>query len=249
MTKIKSLCLLICSLICLSLFACNDTKQLNTEVFLVETKNDYVDGSSYIDNSTTVIPQQENNTGWDAIGGSQNPYQEIYGVSMSGFLVVEGTFTKVSTYYDEDEQEKFYNALHNYDEKNANIPLMVYLIREMNITRAEYLDYLEAIDAQYTEELIDIIYSGNDNLINETFHSELTLYHEGEIYTVYDLAAMTSAANTENYDLLNQFPKEKLSTLLNSIQSYNEQFDLEVPVEISTMCNKLSVIVAETSIE
>lgn len=169
-----------------------------------------------------------------AIGGSENPYRDKYVAAMSGFLVVDGTFTKVTTYYDEAEQKEFYNVLYGYDEKKANIPLMVHLIREMSIPKDAYVAYLDAICAVYTSEQIDIIYSDNDKLINKTFHSPLALYHEGKIYTVYELIEIDAVDEL----FVSQLSQESLLALINGIYQYSDENDTEIPPEISAFLSK-----------
>lgn len=172
---------------------------------------------------------------WSEIGGG-NPFTSLYVYAVSGFTIADGTFGNASTYYDEEDQNKFYSLLENYREKTAGIPLIVHIIREMGLTKSEYIHYLDTIKETYTEELVDILFSDDNDLINETFHSPLTLYHNGNIYTLFDLAEIDQSSN------LDQFPKEKLEKLCNSIQTFCEEHHFELPPETVDVFNKITVI-------
>ena len=217
--------ILILSILCACLLACTNTGKTNMPEDTTEA-------------ATSESPMQtDTNAEWNAVGGSENPYKELYGTAVSGFLVADGTFTRVSTYYDAGNQAKWYNALESYDAKTAGVPLLVYLIREMRITRAEYISYLDAIDAAYTDSALDVLFSTDDDLINETFHSPLTLYHDGNIYTVYDLAAMKDDSAG-----MRQFPEEKIAELYANIQSFNAQYHTSIPEEAAGIYPEMAVI-------
>lgn len=219
--------ILILSFLCANLLACsNATKPADTT-----------------EATASEIPvQTDADAAWNAVGGSENPYIELYGTAVSGFLVADGTFTRVSTYYDADGQAKWYHALDTYDAKTAGVPLLVYLIREMGITRAEYISYLDAIDAAYTDGALDVLFSADDDLINETFHSPLALYHDGNIYTVYDLAAM------EGGDAgLRRFPEEKIAELYANIQSFNAQYHTSVPEVAAEIYREMAAIASSAA--
>lgn len=227
--------ILILSILCANLLACTNTG-----------KTDMPENTT--DVATSESPAQtDTNAEWNAVGGSENPYKELYGTAVSGFLVVEGTFTRVSTYYDAENQAKWYNALESYDEKAAGVPLLVYLIREMGITRAEYIHYLDAIGTAYTDSALDILFSADDDLINETFHSPLTLYDNGKIYTVYDLAAIEASTQSGNAEI-RRFPEEKIAELYENIQLFNAQYHTSVPEEAAGIYQEMAVIASGAAV-
>ena len=221
--------ILIFSILCACLLACNNAVPDRTE--------------NTTDAATSGCPAQTDaDAAWNAVGGSENPYKELYETAVSGFLVADGTFTRVSTYYDAEGQAKWYHALDSYDAKTAGVPLLVYLIREMGITRAEYICYLDAIDAAYTDGALDVLFSADDDLINETFHSPLTLYHDGNIYTVYDLAAME-----DDNAGLRRFPEEKIAELYANIQSFNAQYHTSIPEEAAGIYPEMATIASDAT--
>ena len=221
--------ILILSILCANLLACNNAVPDRT--------------ADTTDAATSEIPAQtDTDAAWNAVGGSENPYKELYGTAVSGFLVADGTFTRVSTYYDAEGQAKWYHALDTYDAKTAGVPLLVYLIREMGITRAEYIHYLNAIGAAYTDSTLDVLFSADDDLINETFHSPLTLYRDGSIYTVYDLAAME-----DDNAGMRQFPEEKIAELYANIQSFNAQSHTSVPEAAAEIYREMAAIASSAT--
>ena len=222
--------ILILSILCACLLACNNAVPDQT--------------ADTTEAATSEIPAQtDTDAAWNAVGGSENPYKELYGTAVSGFLVAEGTFTRVSTYYDAENQAKWYNALDSYDAKAAGVPLLVYLIREMGITRAEYIHYLDVIGTAYTDSVLDILFSANDDLINETFHSPLTLYDDGNIYTVYDLAAMEDGNGG-----IRRFPEEKIAELYENIQLFNAQYHTSIPEEAAGIYPEMAVIASGAAV-
>lgn len=223
--------ILILSILCASLLACTNTGKTNMPEDTTEA-------------ATSESPMQtDTDAEWNAVGGSENPYKELYGTAVSGFLVADGTFTRVSTYYDAENQAKWYHALDSYDAKTASVPLLVYLIREMGITRAEYIHYLNAIGAAYTDSALDVLFSTDDDLINETFHSPLTLYHDGSIYTVYDLAAME-----DDNAGMRQFPEDKIAELYANIQSFNAQSHTSVPEAAAEIYREMAAIASSATV-
>lgn len=221
--------ILILSILCANLLSCNNAVPDRTE--------------NTTEAATSEIPARtDTDAAWNAVGGSENPYKELYGTAVSGFLVADGTFTRVSTYYDAENQAKWYHALDSYDAKTAGVPLLVYLIREMGITRAEYIHYLNAIGAAYTDSALDVLFSTDDDLINETFHSPLTLYHDGSIYTVYDLAAMEDGNAG-----MRQFPEDKIAELYANIQSFNAQSHTSVPEEAAGIYREMAAIASSAT--
>ena len=222
--------ILILSILCANLLACNNAVPDQT--------------ADTTEAATSEIPvQTDTDAAWNAVGGSENPYKELYGTAVSGFLVAEGTFTRVSTYYDAENQAKWYNALDSYDAKAAGVPLLVYLIREMGITRAEYIHHLDVIGTAYTDSVLDILFSANDDLINETFHSPLTLYDDGNIYTVYDLAAMEDGNAG-----IRRFPEEKIAELYENIQLFNAQYHTSIPEEAAGIYPEMAVIASGAAV-
>ncbi len=177
---------------------------------------------------------------WSEIGGG-SPFTSLYVYAVSGFTIADGTFGNASTYYDEENQNKFYSLLENYREKTAGIPLIVHIIREMGLTKPEYIHYLDTIKEVYTEELVDILFSDNNDLINETFHSPLTLYHNGTIYTLFDLAEIDQSSN------LDQFPNEKLEKLYYNIHSFCEEQQIKLPPETVDVFNKIKAMSADST--
>lgn len=175
-------------------------------------------------------------------GNNIDPYAELYSTSVSGFSVVEGTFTDAD-YYSDAETDKFYDTIHGYDKNTMDIPFLVYLIREMDITRDEYKAYLDALGGEYSEEAVDIVFSNDDDLINETFHSALTIYHEGEIYTVYDLSEMYNETTLGQASTIDQFPEEKIVALYNNIQNYNDLYNTAMPAVVNDVCTEMAVVV------
>ena len=223
--------ILILSILCACLLACTNTGKTN----MPENTTEAAASESPV--------QTDTDAAWNAVGGSENPYKELYGTAVSGFLVAEGTFTRVSTYYDAENQAKWYNALDSYDAKAAGVPLLVYLIREMGITRAEYIHYLDVIGTAYTDSVLDILFSANDDLINETFHSPLTLYDDGNIYTVYDLAAMEDGNAG-----IRRFPEEKIAELYENIQLFNAQYHTSIPEEVAGIYPEMAVIASGAAV-
>ena len=146
-------------------------------------------------------------------------------------------------YYSDAETDKFYDTIHGYDKNTMDIPFLVYLIREMDITRDEYKAYLDALGGEYSEEAVDIVFSNDDDLINETFHSALTIYHEGEIYTVYDLSEMYNETTLGQASTINQFPEEKIVALYNNIQNYNDLYNTAMPAVVNDVCTEMAVVV------
>lgn len=223
--------ILILSILCACLLACTNTGKTNMPENTTEA-------------ATSESPvQTDTDAAWNAVGGSENPYKELYGTAVSGFLVADGTFTRVSTYYDAEDQAKWYHALDSYDAKAAGVPLLVYLIREMGITRAEYIHYLNAIGAAYTDSALDVLFSADDDLINETFHSPLTLYHDGNIYTIYDLAAMEDGNAG-----IHRFPAEKITELYANIQSFNAQYHTSIPEEAVGIYPEMAAIASDAAV-
>lgn len=221
--------ILILSILCANLLACNNAVPDQT--------------ADATEAATSEIPvQTDTDAAWNAVGGSENPYKELYGTAVSGFLVADGTFTRVSTYYDAENQAKWYHALDSYDAKTAGVPLLVYLIREMGITRAEYIHYLNAIGAAYTDSALDVLFSADDDLINETFHSPLTLYRDGSIYTVYDLAAME-----DDNAGMRQFPEDKIAELYANIQSFNAQYHTSIPEAAAEIYREMAAIASSAT--
>lgn len=223
--------ILILSILCACLLACTNTGKTNMPENTTEAA------------ASEIPAQTDTDAAWNAVGGSENPYKELYGTAVSGFLVAEGTFTRVSTYYDAENQAKWYNALDSYDAKAACVPLLVYLIREMGITRAEYIHYLDVIGTAYTDSVLDILFSANDDLINETFHSPLTLYDDGNIYTVYDLAAMEDGNAG-----IRRFPEEKIAELYENIQLFNAQYHTSIPEEAAGIYPEMAVIASGAAV-
>ena len=223
-------CILILSILCANLLSCNNAVPGRT--------------ADTTEAATSEIPAQTvTDAAWNAVGGSENPYKELYGTAVSGFLVADGTFTRVSTYYDAEGQANWYHALDTYDAKTAGVPLLVYLIREMGITRAKYLHYLNVIGAAYTDSALDVLFSTDDDLINETFHSPLTLYHDGSIYTVYDLAAMEDGNAG-----MRQFPEDKIAELYANIQSFNAQYHTSIPEEAAGIYPEMATIASGATV-
>ena len=222
--------ILILSILCANLLACKNAVPDQT-----------VDTTEAATSESPV--QTDTDAAWNAVGGSENPYKELYGTAVSGFLVADGTFTRVSTYYDAEDQAKWYHALDSYDAKAAGVPLLVYLIREMGITRAEYIHYLNAIGTAYTDSALDILFSDDNDLINETFHSPLTLYDDGSIYTVYDLAAMEDGNAG-----IRRFPEEKIAELYENIQLFNAQYHTTVPEEAAGIYPEMAVIASDATV-
>lgn len=244
--KIKLLCLIVFSLLCLSMFSCskaNDppvSTDPKTDVISDTEKKTETEATSNIEKTIETNETSEFWHNLSEMGGSENPYRELYGTAVSGFLIIEGTFTKTKTYYDEAGQEKFNNILQAYGESSKDVPLLVYLFREMGITKQEYIDYLNALSPDRSQEdykdNIDVVFSDNDDLINETFHNPLTLYHEGKIYTIYDLAEIYGKES------LNSFPKEKVAELYNNILAFNEKEHIIMPDEMDNMFNEMAAI-------
>lgn len=110
-------------------------------------------------------------------------------------------------------------------------------------TRDEYKAYLDALGGEYSEEAVDIVFSNDDDLINETFHSALTIYHEGEIYTVYDLSEMYNETTLGQASTINQFPEEKIVALYNNIQNYNDLYNTAMPAVVNDVCTEMAVVV------
>jgi len=215
-----------------------DTTQLHTA--LISDTSIYSSESSDIASPPIQTGQDSIGANWSETGGG-NPFTPLYVYAVSGFTIADGTFGNVSTYYDEENQNKFYSLLENYREKTAGIPLIVHIIREMGLTKSEYIHYLDTIKEVYTNELVDILFSDDNDLINETFHSPLTLYHNGTIYTLYDLAEIDQSSN------LDQFPNDKLEQLYYNIHTFCEEHQTELPPETVDVFNKIKALSADST--
>lgn len=235
---------LILSILCANMLAC---RKIDAEIHATEDSATENIGTTAktepIGHTTSASLADE----WNTIGGGEDPYKELYVTAVSGFLVADGTFTRVSTYYNEEEQARWYHALETYDEKTEDVPLLVYLIREMGITRAEYIHYLDTIGAAYTDGVIDVLFSDDNKLINEAFHSPLTLCEGGRIYTVYDLADLQN--ETQGADsVLDRFPEDKIEKLYQNMRLLDAQYHISPPEIAAEVYHEMAVVVSGASI-
>ena len=247
MKKTYILLLITGTLLCMYLVSCTEkvyeieareaTKEIEKAVLVTsEPHEEKPILTTSFSSSNFYDPENENN----AIGGGENPFREAYGMSVSGFLMIPDTFTNIETYYSEEEQRRFNAILDEYSEMSRagehRLPMMVYLIREMPVSRNEFIHYLEAVGASYSDETLDIIFSDDDDLINETFRSPLTVYQDGFVYTVPELRQMTK-------EKLDTISTEQLEQLTDNIRAFTEAYPMYDTKQITDFCSNMELMV------
>ena len=90
--------------------------------------------------------------------------------------------------------------------------------------------------ASYSDETLDIIFSDDDDLINETFRSPLTVYQDGFVYTVPELRQMTK-------EKLDTISTEQLEQLTDNIRAYTEAYPMYDTKQITDFCSNMELMV------
>ncbi|MBO6053881.1 MAG: hypothetical protein J6Q17_09090 [Clostridia bacterium] len=185
------------AIIILCLLACERRMDL-----LSESENGG-NGEFAQDSQGMVEEQQDNDSAGGTFMGDElySPYDFL-----TGSLVYQvGTFTERSDPYCRE-----YEVLWNND-RNATPCLMYYLAHEMELTSEDLIEYYSACGIENVpDSLLSGILADSPTESMKMLKDPYSFYHEGKIYTVYDLYDLQDAAiyndivnDPENKDIWN----------------------------------------------
>jgi len=207
LTKISLLFLLLS--ISLNLFSCatstpdplgsstiDDTKQVETTA------------------SSSDITTDSETTSSDVAELNTSHLMYLFSGLADAILYIDGTFTDVKiTPNLEDVIDEYQETYGTDGERDpARLPLAVYLIRKLNLTKEDYMVYREKGNFTFTDEDIDKLFS-DDDTVRETFRNPYTVHFEGKVYNIHMLKNLMKD-NPEEYS---RIPKEKLQELNNRL--------------------------------
>ncbi len=132
------------------------------------------------------------------IGGSVGlPYEEYYNPRVCGIIFIPDTCME----YSDELNNAFstYEALYKDKYSTGEYPpLVLYYIQELNINREDFEEYniklLEnplSLEHHCSEDIIDALYSTDENEQKRGLKSEYAVYSDGKIYNFYDLEKLT----------------------------------------------------------
>ena len=151
---------------------------------------------------------------------SECPYNHIVNDCLGYYGLWSVSAGPVYRYVGKSETDKF--AISYYDNyPDSDLPLVYLMIKKFGISKEKFTaaceegnktlrpsdsevsaDYYE--NCIFTSEIIEILYSGDENLIRKTLHRPEVFYFDGRLYTLGELAGLpaeTLGKMRENGDL------------------------------------------------
>ena len=168
---------------------------------------------------------------WRSIDGQRNPYGLTYGTIPNSFNPIEGTFTSADYYA--DGGARLNEVLSAYDEDVHQMPVLAYIVREMNIPRADLIAYLEASEILYTDKIVDELLTADLGTLNKSFLNPMAEYHDGVIYTTKVFYEMDQAG--EEIPL----PLQIVQHMAQNAKEYGERSATSLPDEYAEMYTRV----------
>ncbi len=209
-------------------FLCDGSQPQPTEVILLTGEwKDRIVKDAFIEKPTDV---QILNM-WRSVEGQRNPYGLTYGVIPNSFNPIVGTFTSADYYA--DGGAKLNEVLNAYDESTHQMPVLAYVVREMEIPREELVAYLEASEIPYTEQILDDLLTADIGMLNRMFLNPIAEYHDGVIYTTAVFYEMTEAG--EEIPLSLQIVRR----MAQNAKAFGDQSTTPLPAEYAEMYHRI----------
>ena len=154
--------------------------------------------------TTTTTTAKSDTTSSDFVEFDDGHLSYLFSAFADGILVIEGTFSdsKITPNLEKVANEYFEKYA---SDDPARLPLAVYLVRNLNITKEDYMVYREKGEFTFTDEDIDKLFS-DDDTVRETFRNPYTVHFEGKVYNIHMLKNLMKD-NPEEY---NKIPKGRL---------------------------------------
>ncbi len=168
---------------------------------------------------------------WRSVEGKREPYGLRYGAFSQLFYPIAGTFTSADYYA--DGGVRLNEVLNAYDESTHQMPVLAYIVREMEIPREQLVMFLEKAKIPYTEQIVDGLLTADIGTLNKLFLNPMAEYHDGRIYTTKLIYEMDEAGQEIPLSF------QSIQRMAKNAKAFGEESTTPLPEEYAKMYTRL----------